>query len=175
MADFQLDWTAGADATSQNVQYREKGQISWIDSINIDPVNPQTDVAVTADIEGLNDNTVYQFRIQTVETGKTAAFSSTKEKINFVCPSYTTLPAAGRVTIVLTGIFPTIEVIYFRLVLAATEGLIDTNTSTGIEAGTTFTGVAAGTYYIEFVLQTTVDGVTVISPSTCTTADFVIT
>lgn len=59
MANVHIIWTAGAGATSQDVQYKLTSSPTWITHSNVGgSVN-------SADINGLTDSTSYDFRIVT--------------------------------------------------------------------------------------------------------------
>ena len=59
MANVHITWTAGAGATSQDVQYKLTSSSTWITYSNVGPsVN-------SANINGLVDSTSYDFRIVT--------------------------------------------------------------------------------------------------------------
>lgn len=179
MADFTLTWTPGASATSQNVRYRQKGAVDWIDSVNIDGANPQLAAETTADVLGLNVNTVYEFQIQTIQSGKNPAYSAVRQKIEYDCPADTKEARSGSVTIHFGKTFPTIDKMYFQLRVAATEEVIDEKVCTGAVASVTFTSVPAGTYFITFYMEATIDGVAYTSIDQtgdyCSTTNVVVT
>lgn len=156
---FTATWTPGASIDSQTVKYRERGASSWVTNFNIDPINPQTDIAVTNDIGPLNDNTVYQFQIESNLAGEIPAPSSIYEDIGFANPGNTHSTGVGTINIALDGIFPTIDTVTFTVVGISGDPTI----TTGLAPYAVFTGLPADTYTVEYFFTTIVNGVNVSS------------
>lgn len=79
-----LNWTPGAGATSQDVQYKLNTSGSWTTHSTVaGSVNTTT-------INGLSDNLIYDFRVVTNCDGGTPAPSNQSQQIKIICPSVTT-------------------------------------------------------------------------------------
>lgn len=178
MSDFRLTWTPGAGVDAQNARYRVKGETAWIDNINVTDPNPQTGVETTADITDLLSNTVYQFQIESLDAGKTNSYGDIVEKIEYSCETLGLSPGTGSVRIKMPTPVPTVDTVYFRVHRAATEEIVKTGSCTGAEGTAVLTGIAVGTYYITWYMETVINGVTYTSVDQtgdyCETSNFTI-
>lgn len=144
-----LNWTVGAGATAQNVQYKLATDSTWTTFSTVGgTVTNET-------ITGLLDNYIYDFRVVTVCSGGTPAGSSSVQKINITCPSvglsstdtivsYSFLELGGSIT-------------GYTVKLFAADGTTEigsqTPTGTSTRSGS-FTGLTASTTYKLLVIAT---------------------
>lgn len=159
-----LNWTVGAGATSQNVQYKLATDGSWTTFSTVGG-------SVTSEtVTGLSDNYIYDFRVVTVCTGGTPAGSSSTQQINFICPSvgltstdnsvsYSFLELGGSVT-------------EYTVKLFAADGVTELGSQTPSGTTTrsgTFTGLSASTTYKVLVIATAGSFTSSCSQNTVTT------
>jgi hypothetical protein len=82
--NINLNWSVGASAASQDVQYKLASSSTWITHSNV------AGNVTTASITGLQDNLIYDFRVVTNCTGGTPSPGSATQQINIICPTVTT-------------------------------------------------------------------------------------
>jgi len=157
---FGLTWTPSGSALAQTVKYRQRGYIDWISTVNISAPNPQTNVANSATVSGLNTNVVYQFQ---VDSNCSGASNGTRivEDIRYSCqtPSITVV---GSVISITQDPMPSVDTITYQL-WDSGPTLIATLFATGISPGVTFPSEANGTYTVRWIMNTLVNGVEVYS------------
>lgn len=158
VSDFDLTWTASGTADSQNVKYREKNTATWLLTPNVDPANPQTAIATTATVTGLNLNTVYEFIVDSVCTGGGTASTDIYEMIIYSCQTLYDSVASGVISVYQNPLL-TVDTIEYRLVNSLSV-VVQSDSTTGANPQLSFTSVAAGDYTVEWRYGATVNGVT---------------
>lgn len=79
--NITLNWTTGAGAGSQDVQYKLATNSTWITHANL------AGNVTTSSISGLQDNLIHDFRVVTNCVGGTPSPSITTSQINIICPT----------------------------------------------------------------------------------------
>jgi hypothetical protein len=82
--NITLNWTPGAGAATQDVQYKLTSSSTWITHANV------LGSVTTSTITGLQDNLIYDFRIVTNCSGGTPAPGTSTQQINIICPVVST-------------------------------------------------------------------------------------
>lgn len=137
-----LNWTPGAGAVSQDVQYKLSTSGTWITFQN---VSGSTN---TITINGLQDNRIYDFRVITNCAGGTPAPSTPTQQINIVCPVVTTTPSDTSVAYSFSELGGSITA--YTVKLFSSDGLTEISSQTPSGTTTrsgTFTGLTQNTSY----------------------------
>ena len=166
---FVLTWSVGGSPTSQLVKYRQRGSADWITDNNITPKNPETNIATTASVANLDDNTVYQFQVDSVCSGTTNG-TSVVETIAYACQGFTVAVHVAGTISGYQSAFSTIDTIQYRLKNSSAV-VVGSAIATGINPTVTFTNASIGgtissagsPYTIEWRMGTLVNGVTLYS------------
>lgn len=79
--NITLNWTPGAGATSQAVQYKLSTAGTWTTHSTVGGA------VATASITGLSNNLIYDFRVVTNCSGGSPAPSNNTQQINIICPT----------------------------------------------------------------------------------------
>ena len=156
MGTFILAWTVGGSPVSQMSEYRQRGYVDWITNVNISPANPEANDAVTSTVSNLDDNTVYQFQVESVCSGATNG-SNVYESIRYSCQTLTAVVVGGVIS-VNQPILSTVDTIQYQL-LNNSNVVVDTQTATGPAPNANFASQSAGTYHVNWRMGTLVNGV----------------
>lgn len=158
VTDFVLNWTpAGGSTTTQVAKYRQSGTLSWLTG-NFTPANLLTNTDATTNASGLNMNTIYDFQIDSNCPGDVGNGNITQAVI-YADPGVDTVETGGVIKATMDP-FVNLDTVDFRLtdnafvVLQNVAGVSATNPMA------TFSSVSAGTYYVEYRLNGTVNGIT---------------
>lgn len=144
MADFTITWTTGDNPSTieQLVQYKKSTDTSYTTFSIVGP-----DVT-TVNVAGLEDNTIYDFRIQSNCNYGGPSLSNTSAFINFSCPVITV--TSTSTTVSYSFVHPLKSINGFTVQLYESNGttLVSTQTPTISSTLTgTFTGLTAATLY----------------------------
>lgn len=137
-----LNWTPGAGATSQDVQYKLSTSGTWTTHSTVaGSVNTTT-------ISGLSDNLIYDFRVVTNCAGGTPAPSNQSQQINIICPSVTTGVTDTTCSYSFSHIGGSVSAYTVELLNAAGTTVLQTQTPplTSTVSGN-FTGLTPSTNY----------------------------
>jgi len=156
MGTFILAWTIGGTPVSQMTEYRQRGFVDWITNVNISPTNPEANDITTSTVSNLDDNTVYQFQIESVCSGATNG-SNVYEAIRYSCQSLTAVVVGGIIS-VNQSILSTIDTIQYQLLNVA-DVVVDSQTATGLAPNANFASQDAGTYHVNWRMGTLINGV----------------
>lgn len=167
-AVFDLNWTPSGTSISQNVGYRQRGNVDWIYNANITAPNPQTSIANSATVGALAYNTTYQFQVVSI-CGGVSNGSRIYEMIQYHCqtPTYVIIGESPTATLsVSQSPIITVELIEYQL-LSSMAVVLETQNATGISPNANFaTALSSGTYTIQWRYGTTINGVTLYSDDT---------
>ena len=137
-----LNWTVGAGATSQNVQYKLASASTWITFSTV------TGTAVTETVTGLSDNLTYDFKIISNCNGGTAGSSAIIKQINIICPTVTTTLTSTSISYSFPEIGGSVGSYSVKLFNSAGTSELSSQTPTGTTTLTgTFTALTASTSY----------------------------
>ena len=137
-----LNWTVGAGATSQNVQYKLASASTWITFSTV------TGTAVTETVTGLSDNLTYDFKIISKCNGGTAGSSAIIKQINIICPTVTTTLTSTSISYSFPEIGGSVGSYSVKLFNSAGTSELSSQTPTGTTTLTgTFTALTASTSY----------------------------
>jgi hypothetical protein len=137
-----LNWTVGAGATSQNVQYKLASASTWTTFSTV------TGTAVTETVTGLSDNLLYDFKIVTNCNGGTAGGSAVIQKINMICPTVTTTLESTSISYSFPEIGGSVSSYAVKLFNSAGTSELSSQTPTGTTTLTgSFTALTASTSY----------------------------
>ena len=140
--NITLTWTAGAGASTQNVQYKLASSSTWITHETV------AGNIATSSITGLEDNKIYDFRVVTNCAGGTPNGSPAVQQIKITCPVVTPSPSDTSVAYSFPELGGSITAYTVKLFNSAgdTELASQTPTGTTTRSGT-FTGLTASTGY----------------------------
>lgn len=144
-----LNWTVGAGATSQNVQYKLATDSTWTTFSTVGGA------VTTETVTGLMDNLIYDFRVVTICSGGSPAGSSSVQKINFICPSVGLTSSDTSVSYSFLELGGSVTGYTVKLFAAdgTTELASQTPSGTTTRSGT-FSGLSALTTYKVLVIAT---------------------
>ena len=168
---YTLSWTIGGSPTAQMVKYRQRGSTVWIENANIRPVNPVSYEAVTATVSNLNENTVYQFQVDSICSG-TANGSSIVESIIFNCQTVTSTVTGGVISVNQAPLL-TVDTIQYTLYNGSTA--LQTIVANGTNPVAVFDSVGDGSYTVQYRYAATVNGITVYSTDSSQLNEYCVT
>jgi len=147
--NITLTWTTGSGASSQDVQYKLASAGSWTTHVNV------AGNITTTNINGLQDNLIYDFRVITNCAGGTPTASTAAQQIKIICPTITTTPSDTTIGYSFPEIGGSVTAYTAKLFDSAgtTEIASQTPSGTTTRSGT-FTGLSASTAYKVRVLIT---------------------
>ena len=156
MGSFDLSWVPSGTASYQIAKYRQRGFTEWITGVNFTPPNPLLTAATTTSVGSLDNNTVYQFQIDSVCSGDVAN-SNIYEAIRYNCQTLTAVVVAGVISVSQPSLV-TIDTIEYQL-FDSDDILVDNQTATGLNPQATFASQSADTYYVNWRYGTLINGV----------------
>jgi len=137
-----LNWTVGAGASSQNVQYKLASASTWITFSTV------SGTAVTETVTGLSDNLTYDFKIVSNCNGGTAGSSAIIKQINIICPTVTTTLTSTSIAYSFPEIGGSVGSYSVKLFNSAGTSELSSQTPTGTTTlSGTFTALTASTSY----------------------------
>lgn len=149
MASASIHWAPSTNNTGihQEVQYKKNSSSTWITYSTV------SITATTATITGLDDNTVYDFRIVSDCNFGGPAPSTAATVIKFVCPTVTLTPGINSIAYAFAGPGGSITLVNVNL-LDNTNTIITTQNPSPVGAiSGSFTGLTSGTAYkVQIVL-----------------------
>lgn len=165
-----LTWTAGAGATTQEVQYKLSTSGTWTTYETV------AGNITTSTINGLEDNKIYDFRVITNCAGGTPSPSLTTQQIKINCPTVTLTPSDTSISYSFPELGGSVTAYTVKLFDSAGTTEIASQTPSGTTTRTgTFTGLTQSTAYKVRVLITAgsfskndcafIDGTTTVTPA----------
>lgn len=150
--NITLNWTTGGGAASQDVQYKLATDSVWITHTSV------AGNVISAPINGLQDNLIYDFRVITNCSGGSPAPSMSTQQINIISPAVTTTVTDSTVSYSFTNVGGSTTGYTVHLLDSAGTSVLQTQSpSISATVSGTFTGLTASTQYR--VRVTTVAGV----------------
>lgn len=144
-----LTWTAGAGATTQEVQYKLATSSTWTTHETV------AGNITTSTINGLEDNKIYDFRVITNCAGGTPSPSTASQQIKIICPTVTTTPSDTSISYSFPELGGSVTAYTVKLFDSAGTTEIASQTPSGTTTRTgTFTGLTQSTAYKIRVLIT---------------------